>query len=283
MRAVTPPDFNVIPVFEACASTIEDATLKSRVESIAPQLTQAELIYDWAGTEGLLFSLQGTGGVSDLVTKEEMIWMYDNRLSRKGTPARPFYDRLKAMPVRGVCPFCCHRPVATLDHVLAKTTHPIYSITPLNLVGCCSDCNKAKLNRMARSASDQPFHPYYDNIDTEIWLKAAVTEEIPPAVVFSVDPPPFWPAEKKGRLGLHFNTFGLRELYASNSATELANNAQVWNEMADSGGPDELRQHLARVARSCIANQRNSWQSALYAALAISSWFYGRGHRHILV
>src|SRR5262249_39637235 len=144
----------------------------------------------------------------------EMVWLYDAKLSRLRDRARPIYDAIKLAPRNGVCPLCGHRVVSTLDHYLAKSRHPSYTVTPLNLLPACSDCNKLKLNRQPANARDQTLHPYFDDVSSDVWLKATLIESVDPAVVFFVDPPNQWEPVLQERIRLHFRAFGLAELYA---------------------------------------------------------------------
>ena len=40
------------------------------------------------------------------------------RMAGKNGPGRHFYNAIKLLPKQGICPFCDHRPVSTLDHLL---------------------------------------------------------------------------------------------------------------------------------------------------------------------
>jgi hypothetical protein len=68
--------------------------------------------------------------------------LYDDNFARARSTGRPIYDRIMAAAPRSICPLCKLRTVSTLDHFLPKATYPLLAVTPLNLVPCCSDCNK---------------------------------------------------------------------------------------------------------------------------------------------
>ena len=207
--------------------------------------------------------------------------LYDERLSKKGHPAREIYDSLRAAAKFNICPLCGQRQVASLDHYLPKSSHPLFAITPINLVPCCSDCNKAKLAEVGTDEASQTFHPYFDDFDDGVWLVARVVEENPPAVLFSVASPDDWNEIKARRASHHFSLLGLAELYGSNAAQELAQIAEGLKELREASGPDEVRRHLEHQASSRGANGLNSWQAAMYAAVARSEWFWQGGHLNI--
>ena len=90
------------------------------------------------------------------VTTDEMVSVYDQRMAGKKGPGRHVYDAIKLLPKQGICPFCDHRPVSTLDHLLPKRLFPALAVTPDNLVGACADCNKTKL-AFAPAAAEEVF------------------------------------------------------------------------------------------------------------------------------
>ncbi len=280
MRKIEPPVDQVRPTLQLCVSRIEDVDLKTRAESIGDELEVGESIYRDHASKCSLFKIPGAKHVGKL-TAEEMVSLYDQRLSKKDHPARKVYDALRAAAKFNTCPLCGHRQVATLDHYLPKTSHPHFAITPLNLVPSCSDCNKAKLAKTAAEEGTQSFHPYFDDFQDRVWLFARVIEDAPPAVIFFVGSPDGWSKTKVQRVNRHFSLLGLGELYGSNAAQELAQISVCLDELADHARADGVRTHLEVQSRSRADSNPNSWQAAMYAALTSSSWFWSGGHRKI--
>lgn len=280
MKKIKPPTHKARPTLDLCVSRIEDDDFKARAESVAGELQAGEEAYREQANQQSLHSFDGHGEVGQL-TRDEMVSLYDERLSKKGHPAREIYDSLRAAAKFNICPLCGQRQVKSLDHYLPKSSHPLFAITPVNLVPSCSDCNKAKLAKVATDAASQTFHPYFDDFDDGIWLVAHVVEENPPAVFFSVASPNGWNEIKVRRAIHHFSLLGLAELYGSNAAQELAQIAQGLKELRETSGPDEVYKHLEHQAESRSANSRNSWQAAMYAALVQSAWFWQGGHLSI--
>lgn len=87
---------------------------------------------------------------------------------------RPFYGKI--LTSSRVCPYCGARQTTTVDHFLSKNNYPNYSVTPLNLLPCCSDCNKNKSDNDEdiSSLSEVFFHPYEESLGDFKWLKASV-------------------------------------------------------------------------------------------------------------
>ena len=151
------------------------------------------------------------------------------------------------------------------------------------MVPACSDCNKAKQAIVADNAAAQTLHPYYDNFDDAVWLRARVVEAVPPAVLFFVEGPAVWSEIKKQRITTHFTKFGLAELYGTNAARELSGIAGGICELADTVGQPEVQQHLEIQRKSREKAEINSWETAMYTALVESQWFCGGGYRAIRV
>jgi hypothetical protein len=232
---------------------------------------QAEAVYLALGNTGDLYAIPLSSGVGT-VDADEMKRVYKGTFVRsKGT--RDIYDQLKKLTPNDICPTCGQRTVATLDHYLAQSLHSLLTITPANLLPCCIDCNKAKLDVQPACRIEQTLHPYFDNIDDHHWLKAEVKEVAPAALLFYASPPALLGADMCARVHRHFATFGLASLYASHSAAELVNIRYGLMRIAERGTPDDVRGELSRRADSYRAAFQNSWQTAMYTALASSDWF----------
>jgi hypothetical protein len=281
MRSLAEPAHDARTTLELCANALRDEALAARLRSVASEIVAAEARYKEQGRKASLFTIAGTGDVAGHVGLEEMSALYKGTLSRLGSGPRRIYDEIKSAPRNGVCPLCGQRVVSTLDHYLPKSRHPTLAVTPVNLVPSCADCNKAKLDRQPTLASEQTLHPYFDEVDDDVWLVAKVEAAAPPALVFYPDSPAGWDDVKRARVSTHFRTFGLGRLYATHAAEELLNIRHSLGLMAGRGGAATLRAHLIEQAESRQAMAKNSWQSAMYKALAESEWFCEEGYKLI--
>ncbi|MEV5842210.1 hypothetical protein AB0M32_09550 [Streptomyces sp. NPDC051985] len=136
--------------------------------------------------------------------------------------------------------------------------------------------SKKKANTAPATADEQTLHPYFDDIDQDVWLTATVVEEIPCAMQFAVTPPAHWTPELVRRVEGHFLAFGLGDLYALEASDELVGYNGYFTDLANQGS-DVLRAHLADVADSQVAARRNHWQTATYRALSSNTWFCSGG------
>jgi hypothetical protein len=202
-----------------------------------------------------------------------MIWLYNSKMAHAKSPGRAMYDEIKMAAPFGRCPLCGRGSVYTLDHHLPKAVYPDLAITPANLIPSCQDCNKNKTQVAPQTRAEETLHPYFDNVDGEIWLRARVIEESPAAILFFVLPPPSWTETLAARVHNHFKLYKLKTLFASLAAEEISNiRGHLAGPQADSGRFG-IRDHLLSIAASHRSTRLNSWQAATYAAMADSDWF----------
>lgn len=78
------------------------------------------------------------------------------------------------------CPICdCSFAYsqATLDHILPKSKFPIFSITPINLVPTCYNCNMRKNDKIPSKVLNPYFHDYF--VFDYLTVKVEVNEREP--------------------------------------------------------------------------------------------------------
>ena len=205
--------------------------------------------------------------------------LYTNHMSKQKGIARADYNTIKLAPAGDTCPYCSVHPIHSVDHFLPKSQFPQYSVMPVNLVGCCRDCNKEKSARCATVLDDQLFQPYFESINSR-WLTAEVREETPPSVTYHVDPSHGLDEMKARRAQNQFDMLKLGHAYAMRAAEELSSIEYSLNEIHERSGSEEVRGYLARAAESSRhASNPIEWKVALYEALAQSDWFCDGGFR----
>ena len=278
MKKLSKPGFNVDDVVLSCVESIRNRSLANRLVRAIPVLAKEEAAYASHGRRGMLHRIKGSEDVNGSLSAKEMAKLYKGTLSRSGSESRRLYDRIKMSSPMGICPLCNQRVVSTLDHHLPKTSHPGLSLTPLNLVPACSDCNKEKLHRVAKRVEDQTLHPYYDDVDTDRWLHASVQESAPPAVLFYVADDCDFDEVTLERVRTHFETFKLAKLYSAQAAAELASIEHLLFRLGKAGGGKKVKKYLKQQANDRLKAAKNSWIAATYSALAESAWFCHEGY-----
>jgi hypothetical protein len=277
MWRVERPTISAEDAFETCISRIRDAGLKQRMEDITASVVASAVAYDAAAEQAQLHTTAVHAGVNGSVTTQEMTRLYDGRMAAAKSPGRGIYDALIASAEHGRCPFCGHRVVSTLDHVLPKAHYPALAVAPDNLVPSCADCNKTKHDQPLTDESAQYIHPYYDDIESELWLRAEVLETAPASVRFFVQPFDEWPDILGQRVENHFTRLGLGKLYSSQAAQELVSIRYQVNALHNRLGAEGVKQFLTESHTSRACARTNSWQTAFYAALSECDWYCDGG------
>lgn len=278
MWCVDRPPFDAGETFAACISRVQDEGLKRRLTAIADNVKAEAAIYAERAEAAELHLVAQTAGVGS-VTTDEMVSVYDQRMAGKKGPGRHVYDAIKLLPKQGICPFCDHRPVSTLDHLLPKRLFPALAVTPDNLVGACADCNKTKLAFAPAAAEEVFLHPYFDDVEAKRWLAAQVVEGPFAAVIFRTRAVAWWPDALNERVRRQFRMLGLAQLYGAQAAREISGQAQLLGDIHDSRGADGVREELTLQAETREAVRLNSWQAVTYRTLSECDWFCDEGFR----
>lgn len=279
MRQIPKPTDNSGDVFIDCIDIVRNASLKARLTAIKNHIENATTEFENKITKGTIHTIIREAIINGNVTAKEIEAVYTLRMVKKGTPGRKYYDKILLSAPLGICPLCSQREVTTLDHYLPKTEYPRLSVAPVNLIPCCSDCNKTKLVGYPTQDYEETLHPYFDNVEDDIWLNAKVIQRTPPVISFNVIPPNNWSPLLKNRVEFHFKSFSLGKLYSTQAAvtlTQINKRLEVLFQQFGSGG---VKKYLEEEADSRSQTNRNSWQTAMYNAMAKDNWFCNGGFR----
>lgn len=276
MWCVDRPPFDAAETFATCIHRIE-GELRDRLENIQGHVANEAVVYAERAEAAELHLVAQTVDVAGTVTTDEMVALYDGRMV-KGL-GRHVYDAIRLLPRQGICPFCDHRPVSTIDHLLPKRLFPSLAVAPDNLIGACADCNKTKLAFAPGAAEEVVLHPYFDDVEAERWLAARVVEGPVAAVLFRTQAVDAWPEALNERVRRQFEMLRLGRLYGSQAAREISAQSYLLGNIHESRGEDGVREELTRQAETREADRLNSWQGVTYRALSESDWFCDGGFR----
>lgn len=279
MRSVERPEFDPLGTYNLCINGIRNDELRGRLELVADQVAQAAEDYAIHAECRQLHLMEEWENIFAVVTREEMIGVYSNRMVRKGSPARRIYDAIKLLPEDGICPFCDHNPVSTLDHVLPKATFPVLVVAPDNLVGACKDCNHAKAAHAPTCVEDCPLHPYFEDLSAERWLQGRVVEGEIAAVLFYVSHVDGWSPSTNFRIGRQFNLLNLSWLYANQAARFISGLRRNLVRIFEAFGEDGVREELRHLCSGWEERNQNCWQAVTLRALGESEWYCREGFR----
>lgn len=267
MWPVRRPKFDAGEVFSTCIKQVRNRGMQCFLMTIRPKIEAAASDYEQKAENGGLHRIPQIGMIG-AVPGDELVKTYDGRMAKKGQPGRPIYDQIKLLPEDNRCPFCDHRNVSALDHFLPKTHYPVFAVTPINLVGVCAECNKAKSDIVPENAANTLLHPYFDRVSDRQWLFARVVPMTPVALRFHARSVDVWDDVLNARIAHQFDLLGLAHLYASQAAREVTDIRQNLQRHFRNGGAEAVRTELEYQWESRKANRVNSWQTATYMALA---------------
>ncbi|EQB87921.1 hypothetical protein J2Z44_001298 [Clostridium punense] len=265
-------EYKQCQIIEACTYNMRNGVRLNNILSSKNSIVQASLNYDQLANQGKLSTISTHNSVSGGATKDDMVWLYDAKFVQDG--GRKYYNKIMLLPTNGICPMCGKRTVSTLDHYLPKTKYPTYAVTAFNLLASCSECNKVKLTKTIASREEETIHPYYDDFNDEVWLKAVIIEEFPIGFIFTVYKPDTWIDEKFKRAKNHFATFRLSSLYSAHAADIFSSYKIQLKRLYRRRGIEAIREDLEDRMVSNREVRLNSWEAAVYAALLNSSWFF---------
>ena len=282
MRAVAKPIDDPCSVFSVCVGSIQNVDLKTRLSQISPNYGNIASNYEDLATVAQLSSLLVHTGddesvVLGSVTKGELRNLYTQQMVGEKKPGRLIYEKLRALSLGKLCPSCGFGQVKALDHYLPKSKYPLYSVLPANLIPTCRDCNTGKLATSASVASSQPIHPYFDkrHFFSDQWIFASVEQTEPATLSFKVSPPDSWDQLSKARAASHFESYDLSDRFSVRVGEQLA---VLRHQLARFPDPFLRGDHLRDMAADYEKVQKNSWQTAMHQALAVSTWYCEVGY-----
>ncbi|MGW1976478.1 HNH endonuclease [Streptomyces sp. NPDC001889] len=284
------PALDARTVYTTCISTASPLKVRAELIQLSDRVAEAAADYEKAAAQRALHTLGALqhqpGGKpapktnkdqeeADKGVNDHLTATYTSRMVPKKSQGRTFYNQLLAAAPDGRCTLCGQGLADTLDHQLPKAVYPLLAVTPDNLVPACRSCNTIKSDQAPAAAEEQTLHPYFDtDINDYIWLAARVTGLPGPAVTFHADPPPEMPRVLAARARHHFSSLELARTYGPQAGPELRTLSRSLKRLPLTDIPE----HLAERAEDWTQENPNSWQAALYRALATSSWFTVNGY-----
>lgn len=247
---------------------------KDEVENLRELLIANELIYEEKVEQISLFEIDKITSIGSIDLKKILVNFYESRLLKKDLKARHFYDNLLISVENNECPYCTIREVSTVDHFLPKSEYPLYAIAPLNLIPCCSDCNKLKLDWYPTSVENQLFHPYFDNVESDVWIRAKLIDSEPIYFVFEVIKPSNWNEIQFERAKYYFELYQLNKLFSSN-ANKVMREFQILFRRLINQDPSSssLLAFLNENYESYLGVGKLYWKTILFDELRTNQWF----------
>lgn len=263
------PRYDAETIFTNCIDRTEDPELVETLTAERARVIKRCAMYAVHAKDMTLFEIEPEPPVH--LIREDLAEIYDRVVVGGGE--RHVFLGIKAAAPYNRCPLCAHRDVASLDHYLPRENYPEFAVLPMNLVPSCSGCNGEKRSFIPNVAEEQLYHPYFDNWSMHTLLTATVHIGAYVDVSFGIAEDGL-PDLVRRRAQHHFDRLKLDELYSANAEVELISKREDFQMTFEAGGPEVLRQELAREAINRRRPFRNAWQPALYRALAECSQFW---------
>ena len=280
MRVISKPIYSVSDLFNICIDGISNnrayTDIKDELKYIHDTVMIDSKRYNIYANDVKLYIFQALNTLYRKSDKTNIKMLYRNQMSVKGKGGRKVYDKIMLLALLGRCPFCGIGRVSTLDHYLPKGKYPVFSILPYNLVPSCKDCNTGKGASVATTCGTQTLHPYYDDFTREQWLFAKVMKSHPISIKYFVNPPIDWDDISKARVEAHFNDYDLGRRFSIEASNELAKLNSSFSLFPLK--KRQIKEQLNKGALIFKSMHLNSWESALYQALASNDWYCGGGY-----
>lgn len=276
MIKLNKPKINQEEIINDCIANMaeDDNGRKFRIKQSKETIINKSIEYDKLAQQGKLWKIIVHDKLAGGATKEDMKQLYTQKFVPQNQGGRKYYDELILLAPNGRCPYCGQKEVRTLDHYLPKASYPTYSVTPYNLVPCCADCNKDKNSSIATSREEETIHPYYDDFNDYVWLKAKLIEAEPITFEFYVEKPNDWDKEKYRRACAHFKKYNLGKIYKPYACERTYALIKHLKRLEIKGGSDAAKEHLSENILEERDIRNNTWPAAMYQAYLDSEWFW---------
>lgn len=275
MKKIRKPENDIGLILNNCTVKMRSPR-KERIEQVKGTIIKKTIEYDELATVGQLYTILEHDNVDLIASKDDMEALYTQKFVPKQEANREYYDKIMLLAPNGKCPYCQQNIANNLDHFLPKAKYATFSVSPYNLVPSCSECNTDKAVSTFSTYLEQPFHPYYDDFDDCIWLKAKLIENEEVAFSFFAEPPETIEMVKAERIIKSFSKkgFGLNDIYKVHAAEVYQSCFHRIKILFNKGGKNLAVMRLIEYIEDERSIAINSWKAAMYQAIIDSDWYW---------
>lgn len=269
-------------VLSACLENLRDLDFRDRVVMSSGFLRGADKVFKIHALYGLvhLYVDEHEESVFCTATRDDLITLYEGKLL-KNKSARLIYDELLSAAPGHMCEICHVTRASTLDHYLPKAEFPSLSISSLNLIPSCKDCNSSKLAKFSLTRDMVTLHPILDSCVYQFnWLKARLDENSRTIAFAAAE----CSVEHSKRINNHLAVHGLAKTYSSRAAV-IAAEVSISIGAYESVGPEAIRSELEEEWRKLYTACNEvgftvfALKLAVLSALKDSQWYINGGFR----
>ena len=121
--------------------------------------------------------------------------------------------------------------------------------------------------------SEATIHPYFVDIDTDIWLFANILQGDDISFNFFVSKPHSWSELLYSRVKNHFNTFQLNKLYSAHASQDIVSIKYKLINLFAKYGLNYVKIDIQESIDALEHTSKNSWRLAMYRELYNNDWF----------
>lgn len=268
MRKINLPD---ITQDEVC-SAFKNLKYRQRI------LAHSEHYEDYLKNLQTLFDDEQVVMLKDTEYVGYMKNLYSCKFSHKGSATYRFY--LKIKEAQHICPYCnmTARFAKELDHYLPKSVFPSLSVSPVNLVPICSDCNNLKKDHYSVNRNEMIIHPYFDDFATRSFdfIKCTIIEKKPIGFIFSIEKLDDWNDCVFNRVVKHFQILKLEDLYRTDFESTFEAYVYELKDIYQNDNINGVKIAIERRMNSYRESKTFPWHYAGFKALLNSKWFFHR-------
>lgn len=274
MHSLNRPKYSGIEAFTASVATICSREMRKEYEQFSALIEGCCSHYDVLASN-LDFAKATVEMLAVPVCGDvDMVRLYDKQFVRnKGS--KPIRDSVANASPNGLCPYCGQGSVHELDHYLPKRPFTGIAVNPANLVPACRDCNRVKSDYLPSSSKHAVLHPYFDQIFDFRWLYATISGRLGgvPTAEFQVRVDAMH-EDIQGRLESHMQVFHLYDRYRVLASQSLNNfETLIRSSYGRDMSLEKAKEHLTMTAFQQSGGRENSWELALYEAMANDDWY----------
>jgi len=120
VKKLNEPTLSVEDIIEKCTSNHRDLSLVRRVRSVKPIIKEEEENYRAVANSSSFYSLLPLSSINDIVTKDEMKKLYNDKFVKQDQPGRIYYNELINSAPLNICPYCLQRTVLDRLHLVGQ-------------------------------------------------------------------------------------------------------------------------------------------------------------------
>lgn len=274
MHNLALPSVSGTEAFTAVVSTIRSTSKRQRYLNAEPIIAECCKKYDDLASKSMFENATSASFAVQEIEEDDMVSLYDQQFV-KNQGAQHIRDSVTNSSPNGLCPYCGQGSVYELDHYLPKRPFTGIAVYPANLVPACRDCNRVKSGFRPTAKASAVLHPYFDEAFQFRWLYAAIVRQPDgkPGADFLVRVEDSR-ASLRSRIDSHMEVFHLYDRYRV-LASQSLNDFEMLMKSPHGYGMnlEHAKRHLMITAYQQSGGRKNSWELALYEAMANDEWY----------